>query len=321
MAACAETGCAFVAAPVRVIRPARPRRARRVRVRCSMEPHHHHHHRARPQRVRTPDRARRALKLQLALVASEARVAGLRSLRREVDARRRLRVAARPPFWTYVLLFGNGFLFLLGRLYPSLGARMLSTFSLGSLPTLLSHPWRMLTAPMLHLSLGHLALNGGALLALGGAVEMLFGRAGFLAVYLAGAAGANGLSAIASPAVSSAGASGPVHALAAALLVHLRANGDALGRRADPTARAFGLAILLAFVGAVAAPGVDAAAHAGGLVAGAVAGALVAPAVIRSGRVARVRRVRWQRAVFVAGAAVAFAIGALRLAARFAGIG
>lgn len=78
--------CAFVSAASCI--------STRVNVRCSAEP---------PARVTAPDRTRRALQAQVQLAASEQRIAQLRELRAEVDKRRRLRVVARPPAWTYAV--------------------------------------------------------------------------------------------------------------------------------------------------------------------------------------------------------------------------
>ncbi len=78
--------CAFVGSAACI--------ATRTAVRCSAEP---------PGRVTAPGRTRRALNAQLQLVESERRIAQLRELRAEVDKRRRLRVAARPPAWTYAV--------------------------------------------------------------------------------------------------------------------------------------------------------------------------------------------------------------------------
>ncbi|KQS63655.1 MFS transporter [Modestobacter sp. Leaf380] len=122
--------------------------------------------------------------------------------------------------------------------------------------------WRLGTASFLHYGLGHLAVNMLLLVLAGRRLEPVLGPARFLGVYLLSALGAGVATYLLDHGSLTAGASGAVFGLfAALLLVDLR-----LGR--NPA-----LAVGLVLVGAVttfAVPGTAVAAHVGGFLVGAV---------------------------------------------------
>jgi membrane associated rhomboid family serine protease len=141
--------------------------------------------------------------------------------------------------------------------------------------------WRLLASTFVHAGMAHAFFNAATMLVLGPAVERIFTRPGFWALYAAGGALAS-LASLAWRAARhpaglsiSVGASGAIFALGGALLV----SAWRLRRRLAPSrARAMGGALLF-LVGQGLAAGftrnaTDNAAHAGGVVAGALLGAL-----------------------------------------------
>jgi rhomboid protease GluP len=141
--------------------------------------------------------------------------------------------------------------------------------------------WRLATAIFLHASLFHLLLNSWALFLFGTIVESTFGTVRFAALYLiSGFVGAAASYAIGPPVRVSVGASGAIFGLLGAFLAHN------LRRRNLSMARGnvrFALVLVgLNIVFGVTVPGIDNAAHLGGLAAG-LAGGLAAEGVGRRG--------------------------------------
>ncbi|WP_209395760.1 rhomboid family intramembrane serine protease [Rhodoferax sp. AJA081-3] len=140
--------------------------------------------------------------------------------------------------------------------------------------------WRLFTALFIHFGVVHLALNMWALWDVGRLVEQLYGRWRFAGLYVVSGLLGNLLSLVlhGNQAVSG-GASGAIFSLYGALLVFLwRAR-----RSVEPGEFRwlFGAALLFSSlmlgVGFVV-PGIDNAAHGGGLLAGALLGLVLAPA-------------------------------------------
>lgn len=138
--------------------------------------------------------------------------------------------------------------------------------------------WRLGSALFLHFGVIHLLLNMWALWDVGRLIEQLFGRWRFIALYLGSGVIGNLLSlAIQGNQAVSGGASGAIFSLYGALLVFLLRE----RRQVDPgefrwlfgAASAF---IVLALVMGFLVPGIDNAAHLGGLVAGALWGLVLA---------------------------------------------
>ena len=163
--------------------------------------------------------------------------------------------------------------------------------------TLTGEPWRMATSIFMHGGLIHLAANMYMLIIIGPLAERVFGRASYLAVYLAaGLAGAwlstywnwqhqvdGGLFTLGArlpaylvrPTVS-IGASGALMGLAGALLAvrvidYLRSNIDDM----PGLGKSIGQIILINLVMGAAIPGIDQAAHMGGLIGGFFIGGVV----------------------------------------------
>lgn len=157
--------------------------------------------------------------------------------------------------------------------------------------------YRMLSAAFLHAGLLHLGFNMFALYLFGSQVERVLGLGRFLALYLLAAVGGSAMSHFFGPPASfGVGASGAVFGLLGAFFVIARA------RRLD-TSQVAGLIALNLFLGAVV-PGIDNAAHAGGLLTGAALAAGYEYGGRLPGRVAVAVQVG---AVIAVGAAIAVA--------------
>lgn len=178
-------------------------------------------------------------------------------------------------------------------------------------------PWRMLAANYVHIGIVHIFLNMWCLLNLGTLAERVFDRLTYILGYtLCGLAGS-----LASlwwqfmrhtPAVG-AGASGAIFGLAGMLLTFLYLGSFPLPRQAlQPTIRS-----LFAFAGynllfSAVIPGIDNAAHIGGLVAGAALGTILAQ---HSADRVEVRR-RWRNNA-LAGVTIVILAGTFALKEKF----
>ena len=143
--------------------------------------------------------------------------------------------------------------------------------------TLAGEWWRLLTSTFVHIGIVHLGINMWCLWNLGRLTELHLGRLQFALVYIASGVLASLASLAWHPNILSAGASGAIFGIAGALISTLRLGAVSLGR--DEIKQQ--LNSLLPFcvynliIGAVV-PGIDNAAHIGGLVAGLVLGAFLA---------------------------------------------
>jgi len=143
--------------------------------------------------------------------------------------------------------------------------------------TLAGEWWRLLTSTFVHIGIVHLGINMWCLWNLGRLAELHLGRVQFALVYIASGVFASLASLLWHPQILSAGASGAVFGIAGALISALRLGAVSLGR--DEIKQQ--LNSLLPFcvynliIGAVV-PGIDNAAHIGGLIAGLVLGAFLA---------------------------------------------
>ncbi len=180
--------------------------------------------------------------------------------------------------------------------------------------------WRLVTPVFLHSGPLHVIANSIGLIAFGGTVERLLGRANYLGVYLLSGVLGNIASFWAGPALG-VGASGAVFGVAGALAAYLLRNRRLLGSfgRQALTSVAFLIGVNLVF--GFVFPGVDNAAHIGGLIGGAILGAALVPYEKRAprpdgrffiGAVARTAEVRpgpaLSAAVIGAGVAAAVAL-------------
>jgi len=150
--------------------------------------------------------------------------------------------------------------------------------------TLAGEWWRAFTCIFVHIGVLHLLLNLWCLWDLGSLVERLLGRSSFLFVYLLAGLGGNAASLWWNPEVISAGASGAVFGLAGGLASILYARKLPIPQEIVKKK----LSSVTAFIGynvfyGLTRPGIDNAAHLGGLGVGLLLGLLVplpAPAAV-----------------------------------------
>jgi rhomboid protease GluP len=170
--------------------------------------------------------------------------------------------------------------------------------------TLSGEWWRLVTYMFLHGGLMHIAFNMWCLWDLGTLCESLYGRWTFAAVYIIAGIAAGVASIAWNPGVFSVGASGAIFGLAGALIASFY-----LGEFSLPSVAIKGtLRSLVFFVGfnvlfGSMFPGIDNAAHFGGLVSGLVLGALIARIAPQHDNPARRAGVLGVVALAVAGAA------------------
>jgi rhomboid protease GluP len=136
--------------------------------------------------------------------------------------------------------------------------------------------WRMLTCIFLHIGFFHLLFNMWVLATVGPLVERLVGNIGFLVLYLVAGLAGSVASLWWNPGIISAGASGAIFgvlgALSAVMLTHRRTIPREVLRKLRYSGPAFlGYNLLFGFL----VPGIDNAAHVGGLIAGLVGGLLL----------------------------------------------
>ncbi|MBL8620362.1 MAG: rhomboid family intramembrane serine protease [Myxococcales bacterium] len=138
--------------------------------------------------------------------------------------------------------------------------------------TLGGEPWRLFTSMFLHAGIIHLTMNMLALGPTGRQVETLYGRGGMAAIYLiAGLLGAL-TSAMRGSAVS-VGASGAIFGLFGAFGGFLLRHRKRLEPNAAQAAlRSVGMVLAINLFISLSIPGIDMAAHLGGLVGGAATG-------------------------------------------------
>lgn len=211
--------------------------------------------------------------------ADASRAPGLRSLVDSIVTPALL--GAYAVVYLVLALHGEGWLTLDGHVVARFGSNYTPR-------TLGGESWRLITNTFIHLGALHLALNAWALVAIGPVAERLYGPARLALVYLAAGFGASVASLWWHPVVNSAGASGAIFGVLGALLAHSVSPCEGV-RDAVVAARR---TALIAVVGSslllgAAVPGIDNAAHVGGLATGFVCGPLFA-----DGRATGLRRER-----------------------------
>lgn len=165
--------------------------------------------------------------------------------------------------------------------------------------------WRLATALFLHGGLLHVGLNMLALYQAGQVVERLFGRAGFALIYLLAGLLGNVASLWWKQGPVSVGASGAIFGVYGALLAYLSVQrgsvpGEVFKEMRSGTLGFIGYSLFAGF----ALPGIDNAAHLGGLLAGIVLGAAMAVPL------AAPSPLRWLSPRLWGGVALVIALGA-----------
>jgi rhomboid protease GluP len=138
--------------------------------------------------------------------------------------------------------------------------------------TLGGEQWRLVTSMFLHYGVVHIGMNMIGLIDGGRHVERMYGRAGFIALYLVSGLAASLATSLRDNVVS-AGASGAIFGVFGAFGAFLFLHRDRLDR-AEVSKQSRGLLIFLAYniYFGLTAKGIDLVAHIGGLVAGFVVG-------------------------------------------------
>jgi membrane associated rhomboid family serine protease len=137
--------------------------------------------------------------------------------------------------------------------------------------------WRLLTNIFIHGGIIHIAFNMWCLWNLGQLAESLYGRWTYATIYLICGIGASLCSAGWHPYVPSVGASGAIFGLAGALIAAFKLGEFSVPRAAlSGTLRSLGAFVVYNLIFGFALPGIDNAAHIGGLVTGVIVGALIA---------------------------------------------
>lgn len=131
--------------------------------------------------------------------------------------------------------------------------------------------WRLVNPIFLHGGLMHILFNAYALANLGPAIEGAVGARRFLVIFMVTGIASFVASAVLSPHAPSVGASGALYGLIGFGIVHGRLRGTSMHRAfADDLMRWAIFGLLLSFM-----PGIDWAAHGGGMVAGCLLGTVV----------------------------------------------
>jgi membrane associated rhomboid family serine protease len=180
------------------------------------------------------------------------------------------------PTATYAILAITVAVSALQMFVPQTGAVINEYLPLDKRAVLAGEWWRLFTVTLVHGGLIHLAFNMYALYIVGPFVELLYGRWLFVVFYLLAAA-AGSTASFLTLANTSVGASGAIFGLFGLLAVSTRVHKPALGRGAAALSTQILMLIVLNIVIGFTFPGIDNAAHLGGLAAGAWLGLVVVP--------------------------------------------
>ena len=166
-------------------------------------------------------------------------------------------------------------------------------------------PWRLFTALFLHGGLLHVGLNMWALHQAGQVVERLYGRAGFAVLYVVAGLLGNLASLWWKPGPVSVGASGAIFGVYGALLSYLMLQRGSVPNEIFREMRAGTLGFIgYSLFAGFSIPGIDNAAHLGGLLGGLVMGAALAQPVVAP------EPVSWRSPRALGGVALSIALGA-----------
>jgi rhomboid protease GluP len=182
--------------------------------------------------------------------------------------------------------------------------------NLGAL-TISGEWWRLLTNVFVHGGIIHIAFNMWCLWYLGALAESLYGRWTYATIYLICGVGASLASAAWHPYTPSVGASGAIFGLAGALLAAFKLGEFSVPRSAlSGVLRSLGAFVVYNLIFGVAIPGIDNAAHIGGLITGLIVGAVVALLAPQQQQASR-------RAVIFLAVLIALAGGAMQVAHHY----
>ena len=161
--------------------------------------------------------------------------------------------------------------------------------------------WRLITSAFLHLNPLHLGFNMWALWNVGRLVERMAGNIGFVLLYVVSAIGGNIASLAWHPNVVSGGASGAIFGICGALIAYIFTRKDTVPAEIlSHLKSSMGGFLVYNIAFGFMVPGIDNAAHLGGLVSGFVFGLLISQPV--AAETARTRPLRNAVAAVIGGA-------------------
>jgi len=169
----------------------------------------------------------------------------------------------------------------LSALFSTEGSFLFEAFQLEKAKVAAGEYWRLWTVTLLHGNLLHLFFNMYALYLAGRIVERWYGWRYFLVFYLTCAAAGSIGSFVVGGDVPSVGASGAIFGLFGLLLAAGRIH-HPIDRQGRGLVGQLGMLILINLVFGFAVPGIDNAAHLGGLFAGLWIGALIPPTRVQT---------------------------------------
>lgn len=227
--------------------------------------------------VETPEAVDRA---RAAVVAVGRRLAELRRDARELDQFHNQAQAATPHVLASRAILGACVIVFLAMVASGVSPVLPQTRQLiawgaasGVLVALGGQWWRLLTTTFLHGNLLHLAVNMFCLWQIGPLVERLYGNVGFTCLYLAAGLGGAMASVWWHPLVIGVGASGAIFGLFGGLLAFLLTHRATIpGSVLRPMRSGVLTFVVYNVLFGLAIPGIDNAAHLGGLATGFVAG-------------------------------------------------
>jgi membrane associated rhomboid family serine protease len=180
-----------------------------------------------------------------------------------------------------MILIAASVIVSLSALWSAEGGALFDALALDKADVAAGEYWRLWTVTLLHGSELHLAFNMYALYLSGRIVERWYGSLPFLVFYLVCAAAGSIGSFVVGGDVPSVGASGAIFGLFGLLLAAGRLH-HPVDRQSRALVGQLGMLIVINLLFGAAIPGIDNAAHLGGLVAGLWLGALIPPTRVRT---------------------------------------
>jgi rhomboid protease GluP len=205
-------------------------------------------------------------------------------------------VTAPSPILTVGLIVVNVAVFILmvingvGFMDPSIDGLLRWGADFGPLTTH-GQWWRLFTSTFEHIGIIHLAMNMYVLLSIGMFTERLFGRVGFLVLYILAGIGGSLTSLAWHPVLVSAGASGSVFGLYGGLLGYLASQRRQIpSQKVMALTKSAGIFLLYNIIYGASKSNVDMGAHLGGFATGLVLGFVLATPLVNFDPSVRLRK-------------------------------
>jgi rhomboid protease GluP len=198
-----------------------------------------------------------------------------RELSQENEFQETLKALAPTPWLTWALVAINAGIWLVtlglgGGLVHSAPDKLLTWGGNAASAVQQGEWWRLLSATFLHSGVMHVTMNMIGLVAAGISVERIYGRRQYAIIYLGSALMGSALSLhFSAQKAVSVGASGAVFGVTGALLIAVLQHRDKLPKAfSKQTSSSLGIFIVYALLQGFSKPGIDNAAHIGGLLGG-----------------------------------------------------